>query len=69
MSCRESNDTNLKLQYIRHCKILTNDIKTAKKKNDDKLISKSNNKTKTAGETNKKEIEITTVQMIFNPKN
>ena len=31
MSCRGSNDTNLKLWYIRYCKILTDVIKTAKK--------------------------------------
>ena len=32
MSCRESNDTNLKLRYKRYCKILTDAIKTEKKK-------------------------------------
>ena len=30
--CRGSNDTNLKLRYKRYCKILTDFIKTAKKK-------------------------------------
>jgi hypothetical protein len=32
MSCRGSNDTNLKLRYKRYCRILTDVIKTAKKK-------------------------------------
>ena len=31
MSCRESDDTNTKLQYKKHSKILTNVIKTEKK--------------------------------------
>jgi len=31
MSCRGSNNTNLKLQYKRYCKILRDVIKTAKK--------------------------------------
>jgi len=48
MSCRESNDTNLQLQYERYCTILTNNIKTHTKKYYDKLISKSKNKTKMA---------------------
>ena len=43
MSCRESNDTNLKLRYKRYCKILTDAIKTEKKNNE--FISKSRNKT------------------------
>ena len=46
MSCRDSNDTNLKLQYERYCKILTYVIKK-KKKYRDKLLSKSKNKIKT----------------------
>ena len=32
MNCRGSNDTNLKLRYKRYCKILTEVIKSAKKK-------------------------------------
>ena len=54
-SYREINDTNLKLQYKRYCKILTNVIKTAQQMYYDKLISKSNNKTKTTWKIIKKE--------------
>jgi len=56
MSCRRSNDINLKLQYKRYCKILTGVIKTAKEMYYDEFISKSKNKTKTIWEIIKKEI-------------
>jgi regulator of sigma D len=58
VSCRGNNDTNLKLQYKRYCKILTDVIKTAKKKQYVKLIvkliSKSKNKAKTTWKIIKK---------------
>jgi hypothetical protein len=52
MSCKESNDTNLKLRYKRYCKILTDVIKTStkKKKYYDESIFKSKNKKKLHGE-------------------
>jgi hypothetical protein len=56
MSCKGSNDTNLKLRYKRYCKILTDVIKTAKKKYYDELIFKFKNKTKTTWKIIKKEI-------------
>jgi len=56
MSCKGSNDTNLKLRYKRYCKILTGVIKTAKKKYYDELVFKSKNKTKTTWKIIKKEI-------------
>ena len=56
MSCKGSNDTNLKLQYKRYCKTLTDIIKTAKKMYYDELIFKSKNKTKTTWKIIKKEI-------------
>ena len=46
MSCRGSNDTNLKLQYKRYCKILTDVIKLQKKYYDE-LTSTFKNKVKT----------------------
>jgi len=55
MSCRGSNDTNLKLQYKRYCKILIDVIKTAKKMYYDELISKSKNKAKTTWKNHKKD--------------
>jgi hypothetical protein len=55
MSCRGSNDTNLKLQYKRYCKILTDVIKTAKEMYYDELTFKSKNKTKTTWKIIKKE--------------
>jgi len=48
MSCWGSNYTNLKLRYIRYCKILTYVIKTAKKYYDE-LTYKSKNKAKLHG--------------------
>ena len=45
MSCRGSNDSNLKLWYNKYCRILTDVIKT-EKINYEQLISKSKNKTK-----------------------
>ena len=56
MSCSWSNDTNLKLQYKRYCKISTNIIKTAKKLYYHELISKAKNKTKTTWKIIKTEI-------------
>jgi len=56
LSCKESNDTNLKLWYKRYWKILTDVIKTAKKKYYDELIFKSKNKTKTTWKIIKKKI-------------
>ena len=50
MSCRDCNDTILKLQYKRYCKMLTNVIRTEKKR----LLSKSKNKTKTTWKIIKK---------------
>jgi hypothetical protein len=48
MSCKGSNDKNLKLRYKRYCKILIDITKTAKKKvYYDELIFKSKNKAKT----------------------
>jgi len=46
MRGKGSNDTNLKLQKKRYCKILTEIIKTAKKKYFGELIFKSKNKNK-----------------------
>jgi hypothetical protein len=45
MSCKGSNDTDLKLRYKSYCKTLTDIIKTAKNYYDE-LIFKSKNKTK-----------------------
>jgi hypothetical protein len=56
MICKGSNDTNLKLRYKRYCKILTDVIKTGKKKYCDELMFKSKNKTKTTWKIIKKEI-------------
>jgi len=57
MRCRGSNDTNLRLWYKSYCKILTDIIKTAKKKKYYvELIFKSKNKTKTTWKIIKKEI-------------
>jgi hypothetical protein len=47
MSCKGSNDTNLKPRYKRYCKTLTDVIKTEKKNYCDVLIFKSKNRTKT----------------------
>jgi len=56
MRCRGSNDTNRKLRYTRYCKILTDIIKTEKKKFYNELIFQSKNKTKTTWKIIKKEI-------------
>jgi len=54
MSCKESNDTILKLRYKRYRKMLINVIKTANKMYYDELTSKSKNKTKTTWKITKK---------------
>jgi len=56
MSCKGSNDTNLKLRYKRYCKILTEVIKTTKRKYYDELIFKSKSKTKTTWKIIRNEI-------------
>jgi hypothetical protein len=55
LSCRNSNDKNLKSRYKRYTKILSNVIKAAKKMYNDELITKSKNRIKTTWEIIKKE--------------
>ena len=55
VTCKESNDTILKLRYKIYCKILTNVTKGAKKMYYDELIFISKNKTKTTRKIIKKE--------------
>jgi hypothetical protein len=55
LSCRNSNDKDLKNRYKRYSKILSNVIKAAKKIYNDELISKSKNRIKTTWEIIKKE--------------
>jgi Notch-like protein len=55
LSCRNSNDKNLKNRYKRYSQTLSNVIKAAKKIYNDEIISKSKNRTKTTWEIIKKE--------------
>jgi len=58
MSCRESDDTNNKLQYKKILQDINTCYKKRKKKYYDELISESKNKTKTTWKIIKKKKDI-----------